>query len=96
MTDVVKSDRRRERYSHAKLQRSLECAARDAAVVGAHRRDLVRHVVPAVHERASRLSTVRSSDLRREVLGRLDGLARLGGAAGRTASAWRRYDSRYR
>ncbi len=78
MTDVIKSDRRRERYSQAKLRRSIECVARDVAVVGVRRRDLVRHVVPEVHERASRRSTVRSSDLRRDVLGRLDGFMRLG------------------
>ncbi len=85
MVDVIKRDRKRERFSRAKIHRAVEKAAQQARVSASRRKELAREISEGVHERLSGKRSVRSSELRRMVLSRLE---RREPSA---ATAWRRY-----
>lgn len=87
---VLKRDRRRERFSNTKLERSITSAAREAGMGMNQRKRLARDVTRDVRESLGRRSLISATELRRRVLGRLSRRSRS------VVSAWRRYERRRR
>lgn len=83
---VIKSGGRRQAFMASKIRRSIEHAAREAGVGGARARELVKEVGGSVIDFYRRKRSVRTSELRKSILRRLDRRARS------VSSAWRRYD----
>lgn len=84
--NVIKRGGRRQRFSAAKLRRSIDRAAREGKVRASERAVMVREVSTGIlgHLRARR--SVRSSELRRMVIGRLGRRSRA------AVAAWRRQE----
>ncbi|MEK6903288.1 MAG: ATP cone domain-containing protein [Nanoarchaeota archaeon] len=83
---VLKRSGKRERFSRAKLQRSIERAAKDAGISPSRRRELALDLVDSVLDNMKKRSSMSAVELRERVLSRLDRQARS------VASAWRSFD----
>ncbi|HLC74329.1 MAG TPA: ATP cone domain-containing protein [Candidatus Nanoarchaeia archaeon] len=82
--DVIKRNRKRQRFSATKLRRSIDGAARRGSVKASQRSVIVREISTGIMGRLRGRRTVRSTELRRMVLGRLERKSRA------AAAAWRR------
>ena len=83
---VLKRSGKRERFSRAKLQRSIERAAKDAGISPSRRRELALDLVDSVLDNMKKRSSMSAVELRERVLSSLDRQARS------VASAWRSFD----
>ena len=83
---VIKRDSRRQAFSKAKIVGAVEKAAREARVSSDKRREYAREISEGVAKSLSRRSSVRSSEIRRRVLKRLESRSRA------AVSAWKRHD----
>lgn len=86
--DVIKRNRRRQRFSKTKLEKSIIKASRGAKIASSKARELARDISESVRNSLRGKRSVRTTDLRRLILRRLDTRARS------VASSWRRYDRR--
>jgi transcriptional repressor NrdR len=69
---VIKKDGRRQRFSPTKLKRSIDRAAKDAGVSAKKRKETIFDVYSGIIESFGKRGSVRTRDLRKSVLGRLD------------------------
>ena len=90
MGAVIKRSGRRQAFSAAKVRRSVQRAAREARISTARTRELMRDVSDAVVKRYKGRKTVKTTDLRRAILGRLDRRVKY------VSAVWRRYDRKRR
>jgi len=88
MTQVIKKSGRRQAFSPAKIKHSIKKAAEEARISSAKTRELVKDVGESVIDLYKRKKLVKTIDLRKSILGRLNRKAKS------VASAWRRYEKR--
>ena len=86
MVNVIKRNGRRQKFSKAKLASSIEKAARESGMNAIRARDICDRMSADIAKRIRDRDEIRSSDLRRRVLGRLDRSAK------RIAACWRRHE----
>lgn len=89
MGTVIKRDGRRQELSSSKIRRSVQRAAMDAKMSASKIRELVNDVADSVIKQYKE-KRVKSTELRRSILGRLDRRAKT------VSSAWRRFDRKRR
>ena len=90
MGTVIKRSGRRQAFSATKIRRSVQRAAREARISTARTRELMRDVSDVVVKRYKGRKTVKTTDLRRAILGRLDRRVKY------VSAVWRRYDRKRR
>ncbi len=90
MTDVVKRNGKKQKFSKAKLEKSVEKAAKEAKVSAAHIKTLVKEISEGVSAAIGGRKSIKSAELRRKVLDRL------GRRSKAAVAAWRRYDKKRR
>ena len=88
MTKVLKKDGRKVAFAAAKLKRSIDKAGKDAKISLSRRRELVKEIAEPVIKAAKKRKLVKSSELRRAILGKLDRKSK------KVSAAWRRHDRR--
>ena len=88
MVDVIKRSGRRQRFSHVKLARAVERAAKEAKLSTAKRRELVKEVSTGISSSLGRRHSIPAIDLRRRALRRLESRSKA------TLKSWRRFDRR--
>ena len=89
MTKVLKKGwKKSQAFSPAKLKKSVEKTAKDAKLSPARRKGFVAEIADPVIALSKKKRTVKATDLRRSLLGRID---RKSKAAGK---AWRRYEKK--
>lgn len=86
MVNVVKRNGRKQRFSRAKLAKSIEKAARESGMNAARAGDVCDSMSADIAKRIKDRDQIKSTDLRRRVLGRLDRKAK------RVAACWRRHE----
>ncbi len=74
MTDVIKTDGKRESFNIEKIRRSIEAAARETHISDDRRRDVINRVLEITREMAEKNSTIKTRDLRDRILRELDTL----------------------
>ncbi|MEK6898104.1 MAG: ATP cone domain-containing protein [Nanoarchaeota archaeon] len=87
---VIKRGGRRQVFSGAKIRRVIQKSAREAGISSAKTKELVKSVGEGVIKYYKNKRTVRATQIRRAILGRLERTAKS------VASAWRRYDKKKR
>ena len=85
---VLKKDGRKVAFAVAKLKRSIDKAGKDAKISLSRRRELVKEIAEPVIKAAKKRKLVKSSELRRAILGKLDRKSK------KVSAAWRRHDRR--
>ena len=85
---VIKRDGRKQNFSPAKVKKAVTLACKDAGLSASRTKELIISVADPVIEMYKN-KRVRSVDLRRSVLRRLDRKARS------ASSAWRRYEKKH-
>jgi len=90
MGQVIKRSKKKQTFSAAKVRRSVQRAAREARISTARAGELTRDVADAVVKRFRGRRAVKTTELRRALLRRLDIRART------VSVAWRRYDRKRR
>jgi transcriptional regulator NrdR family protein len=88
MTTVIKKGGRRQAFSAAKIKRSVLKAAKEAKLSKSKAQALVKEVATPVIALCKKKRTVKSSYIRKTLLGRLNRKAKS------VVSAWRKYDRR--
>jgi len=88
MGQVIKRGGKRQQFMPVKVRRSIKKAAEEARVPPAKVRELVKEVGEAVIDFYKKKRVVKSADLRRSILGRLERRVK------RAAAAWRRYEKK--
>ena len=86
MTEVIKRNKKRQKFSRAKLERSIILAAREAKITASKAKQLARDVAEGISEAMSKRRSVKSTELRRRIFRRLES------RSAATITAWRRYD----
>lgn len=87
---VIKRSGKKESFSRAKLERAIDRAAKEGRVNAERRREISKEVSESVKNALSKRRTIKTTELRRRVLDRLERRSRA------IASAWRSYDRRKR
>lgn len=90
MTSVIKRNKRRQKYSMAKLERAIQKAAREGKVKAAKGKQVAREIATGITKAVKRRRSVKATELRRRVLRRLESRSRA------AVVAWRRFDRRRR
>lgn len=90
MTDVIKRNKTRQKFSVIKLERSIQKAAREAKLNAAKGREIAREIAGGVTKLIKKRKSVKSTELRRRVLRRLENRSMA------AVLAWRRFDIRRR
>lgn len=86
--NVVKKSGKKQKFSKAKLMKSIQDAAKEAGLSPAKRKVLAKEVVDSFVEAAKKKKVMKAVEIRRSVLGRLDRRAKS------VSKAWRRYDKK--
>ena len=86
MTKVLKKDGRKVAFVAAKLKKSIDKAGKDAKISPSKRKELIREIAEPVIKAAKKRKLVKSSELRRAILGKLDRKSK------KVSAAWRRHD----
>ena len=89
MADIIKRDKRRQKFSRAKLERSIILAARGAKLTTARGKQIAQDIAGGITKEISRRRSIKSTELRRKILSRLESRSKA------MISAWRRYDRKY-
>ena len=90
VTHVLKRNKKRQQFMPIKIRRSVEKAAKEAKLSSTRVKQLVLDVAEPVIELAKKKRVVKSTDLRRAILGRLDRRTK------KTSKAWRKFDIKRR
>ena len=86
---VIKRDGKRQKFSPAKIKRSIEKTAKDAGVSAAKRKELIKEVaLPII--KLYKNKRVKSTQIRSSILRRLSTRSKS------VASAWKRYEKKKR
>jgi len=88
MVEVIKRNKRRQKFSVNKLKKSVMAAAREAKLNKVEGNQLARDVTEGVYRTIRRRKSVASTELRRKVLRRLESRSRA------AIAAWRRHERR--
>ncbi|GAI93827.1 unnamed protein product [marine sediment metagenome] len=88
MTQVIKKGGKKQRFIPAKIKNSIKKAAAGARISPAKTRELVIDVGESVIDLYKRKKLVKTIDLRKSILGRLNRKSKS------VASAWKRYEKR--
>jgi transcriptional repressor NrdR len=88
MVRVVKKDGKKEAFIPKKIKTSVEKAAKEAGFAPQRIGDLIQEVAEPVIEFYNKKKIVKTTDLRRSLLGRLDRKAK------KVSTAWRNYDKK--
>ncbi|MCK4647658.1 hypothetical protein KAT24_01880 [Candidatus Pacearchaeota archaeon] len=88
MTQVIKRGGRRQKFIPAKIKNSIKNAAKAARISPAKTRELVNEVGGAVIEFAQKKKLVKTIDLRKSILGRINRRIKS------VASAWKKSEKR--
>lgn len=86
MTKVLKRDKKKQAFSAAKLKRSIEKAAKEAGIVIAKRKKLVREIAEPVTALAKKKSVIKAIAIRKMIFRRLETRAKS------VINAWRKYE----
>ncbi|MDO8628194.1 MAG: hypothetical protein Q7R56_00380 [Nanoarchaeota archaeon] len=87
MVKVIKRSGKQQVFSVVKIRKSVLAAAKDARLSAAKTKQVVEDVSMSIQKSLKGKKVIRSVDLRKKILGRLDRLARS------VARAWREYDN---
>ncbi|MBU0457477.1 MAG: ATP cone domain-containing protein [Nanoarchaeota archaeon] len=90
VTHVLKRNKKKQQFMPIKIRHSVEKAAKEAKLSSARVKQLVLDVAEPVIELAKKKKVVKSTDLRRAILGRLDRRTK------KTSKAWRKFDIKRR
>lgn len=90
MAKVIKRDKRKQQFSRTKLEKSIEKAAKEAKISAARIKTIVKEISEGVYAHVRKKKLVKSTDLRRYVLGRLERRSKA------ATAAWRRFDRKRR
>lgn len=88
MPKVVKRGGKNERFNPLKIKTSVKKAAHEAGLAPAQIGDLVQDIAEPVIQTFSKKEVVKTTELRKSLLGRLDRKAK------KVSAAWRRYDAK--
>jgi len=88
MKHVIKRNKKKQTYTIKKLERAVEKAAKDAKISLKGRKKLIHEVAHTLHYKLKGRTSIKTTDLRRLILRRLDRRSK------KTARAWRRHDNR--
>lgn len=89
MTNVLKrGGLKKQAFSPSKIRRSVENAAKEAKLSPAQRKKLVKEIADPVIEFAKKKRVVRSIDIRKALLGRLDRKSKA------VSRAWKRFEKK--
>lgn len=88
MVQVIKRGGRRQKFIPAKIKNSIKKAAKAARVSPAKTRELVKDVGESVIDLYKRKKLVKTIDIRKSILGRLNRRAKS------VASAWKKSEKR--
>ena len=88
MVDVIKRDKRRQKFSRAKLERSIILAAREAKLTTSRGKQIAEDIADGITKAISRRRSIKSTELRRKIFSRLEARSKS------IISAWRRYERR--
>ncbi|GAH37897.1 unnamed protein product [marine sediment metagenome] len=88
MTQVIKKGGKKQKFIPAKIKNSIKKAAAGARISPAKTRELVKDVGESVIDLYKRKKLVKTIDLRKSILGRLNRKSKS------VASAWKRYEKR--
>lgn len=86
MTDVIKTDGRKEAFDAEKLRRSVEAAVMESDVSEDRRKDVIDRVVRVAREMTENRDEIRTSEIRARILRELDTLEPS------ISKAWRTYE----
>ena len=86
MTDVIKRNRRRERFDARKLRRAIENAARESKISDKRVKEVVDRVSRKIIEIAEKKREIEAEDIRERTLRELDALEPA------VSEAWRNFD----
>ena len=90
MVKVLKKRKKKQTFSPAKLKRSIEKAAREAKSSQAKIKKLIEEVANPVIALTKKKRVIKTTDIRRLLLGRLERRARS------VSNAWRKYEKKKR
>lgn len=90
METIIKRDGRKQAFSASKMKRSIEKATKEAKVPSVRSKKIVAEVMRSVVKRFKGRKSVKSTELRRAILGRLDRIAK------KVSTSWRRHDRKRR
>ncbi len=88
MTTVVKRGGQRQSFMPSKIKGSIKSAAKEAGLPRKKIEDTVKEVGNGVADFFSKKRTVKTTDIRKSILGRLERVSKA------TASAWRRFEKK--
>ena len=88
MVDVIKRNKRRQKFSINKLQRSIMGATREAKLGKTQGGQIAKDIAEGFYRSIRRRKSVASTELRRRALRRLESRSRA------AISAWRRFERR--
>jgi transcriptional repressor NrdR len=86
MTDVIKSDERREPFNAEKVRKSIESAAREADITEERTKEIVEKVSRKVTKMAEQGSEIETRAIREAILTELDATEPA------VSEAWRKFD----
>jgi len=86
MTNVIKTDGKRETFDVEKLRRAVEAAVMESDVSEDKRKDIIDRVVRATREITENKDEIRTSEIRARILRELDTLEPS------ISKAWRTYE----
>lgn len=89
MDVVIKRDGKKERFNASKIRRGIQKATREAKMSVSSAKGLISDVAESVISRYKN-KKVRTTEIRRTILGKLDRKAKS------VSAAWRRFDRRRR
>ena len=87
---LKKGNKRKQRFMPIKIRRSIEKAAKDAKVPAKKIEQLVLDVAEPVIALARKKNVVKTTDLRRSILGRLDRRIK------KVSKSWKKFDQKKR
>jgi transcriptional regulator NrdR family protein len=88
MTTVIKRGGRKQNFMPSKIKKAISNAAREAGFSPSKREELVKEVGESVISFFKKKRVVKSTDIRKSIIGRLSRKSKS------LASAWRRHEKR--
>ena len=86
MTEVIKRDNRKQKFSLSKLENSITKAAKEAKLSPIKGKELSKDISQGIHTLVKRRKSIRTTEIRKKVLKRLESRSRA------IVLSWQRYD----
>ena len=90
MVIVIKKDGKKQAFNSSKIKQSIKKAARESKVPSSKYKEILREITGFVIKRFKRKKYVKTTEIRKAILKKLDVKAKF------ISSAWRRYDKKRR